>query len=128
MSQPFASNPAGSSTLLDAAEKLYLAVPKSINKNHCFTVHHTDPITLLTAEHNGDTEQRQRVLNSWIEIDPNDERDKTRCQLFTINQVNRLQEEAPGMKDIKWVELRTNGRSMPPLHIKIAFAQFHLTK
>jgi hypothetical protein len=74
--------------------------------NHIFTVTDADPSLLIKEEFYGGVKTTQRILKEYI--DNNEHWPK---QHYT--QLDS--EEAPGIKDIKWVELYSKpGKFVPP--------------
>jgi hypothetical protein len=88
----------------DSCQARYFIQPTDININHVFTVLDSDPSTLLKKEFVGGVESGQRILlpihngTKWMN-----------------NHYNETEiDEAPGMKDIKWVELYSKiGKYVP---------------
>jgi hypothetical protein len=88
----------------DTTQSEYFHQPTAINANHVFTVHHTDPSVLLKQEYHGGPTTSQSILlpihngTNWM----NSHYRETKI------------ETAPGMKDIKWVELYSKiGKYVP---------------
>jgi hypothetical protein len=99
----------------DSAQSKFFAQPKDINVNHIFTVHIDQPTLLLKHEFYGGLQTQQELLlpakvgTKWM----ND--------IYNETEI----EEAPGMKDIKWIELFSKIGKYVPEEKKALWAPYH---
>ena len=75
----------------DKVQNIYLKVPVDVKKNHVFTCYDTDPTRIHMQEYHGAPTTTQTLLKKNVEVDWWKHR-PPHC-------------EAPGLQDVKWIEL-----------------------